>query len=365
MPKRVGAMVAAIGIAVTGYGIGLCEYRTPTTEFLEGEVSFSYQHADDPTTPGADLSLGWLKFDARRQYDSTTEGFTLGGSGRLDFRNLGLAKWSVSANGALRQYMEGPVPAFTFAGFEAGLDTTRPQPRLEAQAGVGYGRFDDVTPLVKAKQIDGQLTGWGVLSVPLSDKTLLAVAEAIGQQGDGGALAERVAAVVTLIEGEARRNLDPTAVLMIEHVLASTGRERYCGWRGQAGIAYELLDPKGGPRDLLLALSLDAALAPEQGSQLLFAAKISGPYWITEQYTLTLDVTFDHHLDTITSFTTRYALRLDKPRGQAPAGSQSAVFQLRFSLGWVGVLLRMEFKKVAEDPAWTQDIMLTATANLW
>jgi len=366
MMNRVGvAIAAAVGIAVTGYGIGLCDYRTPTTEFLQGKVSFFYQHSDDPATPSIDTSSGWLAFDAKSQYDTASEGFTFGGSGQLRFHNLGLVQASVGAAGTLRQYVGKPLSYFTFGGFEAALDTANPQPRLEAQAGLGYGRFYDVTPLAKALRIEARLLALGAIPVSLPDAVVLAMAEAIDQREEAVAPADRVAAVVRLIEEELKRNLDAASVLMVEEVIASTGQERFCGWTVQSGMAYEILDPKGGPRDFLFSLSLDAALAPEPDSQLLFKAKISGPYWITEQHTLTVDVTFDHHLDGITSFTTRYTLRQDKPRGQAPAGVQSAVFQLGFDLGWVGVSLQMEFSKVAEAQAWTQNIVITATADVW
>lgn len=365
MMKRLGGIAAAIGVAVTGFGVGLCEYRTPTTEFLQGKVSFFYQHTDDPTTPSVDLSSGWLSFDARRQYDSMTEGFTLAGSGQVGFAELSLTQAEVGASGAVRQYLESPLPLFTFGGFAATLDTAFPQPRVEAQAGLGYGRFYDVTPLAKALQIEGQLLTRGILPVPLTDENLLAVAKSIGQRVEGEVVAERVAAVVSLIEAEAGRELDPTTVLLIEEALAATGRERYCGWTVQAGFAHELLDPHGATRDFLLSLALDAALAPEPNSQLLFRARVSGPYWITEQYTLALDVTFDVQLDSAISFSTRYSLFQDKPLGQLPAGRQSASFQLEISQRWVGMTLQMEFAKLAEAPAWKQSIVITATAHLW
>jgi len=366
MMKRAGvAIAAAASIAVTGYGIGLCDYRTPTTEFLRGEVSFFYQHSDDPATPGIDTSTGWLAFDAQSLYDTASVGFTFEGSGQLRFHNLSLVRASVGAAGTLRQYVATPLAFFTFGGFEAALDTAHPQPRLEAQAGLGYGRFYDVTPLAKALRIEARLLARGAIPVSLPNAVVLAMAEAIDQPEEIVAPADRVAAVVRLIEEELRRTLDAASVLMVEEVIASVGQERFCGWTVQAGMAYEFLDPKGGPRDFLFSLSLDAALAPEPASQLLFKAKISGPPWITEQHTLTADVTFDHQLDGITRFTTRYTIRHDKPRGQVPAGVQSAVFQLGFDLGWVGVSLEMEFSKVAEAPAWTQHIVITATADVW
>lgn len=364
MVKWLTAVMASAALVATGYGIGLCEYRTPTTDFLQGKVSFFYQHSDDPATPGVDLSTGWLKFDTRRQHDSPTSGFTLTGNGETSFHNLRLARASVVASGTLRQYVANPLPYYTFGAFETSLDTANPLPRVEAQAGLGYGRFNDVTPLAKALQIEARLLALGLIPAALPDSVVLALAQALDPTEATVPPAERVAEVIRLIEENQKRSLDPAAVLVAEEISASTGKERFCGWTIQAGLAYELLSPRAGPRDLLFSFALDAAVAPEPDSQLLLRARITGPYWITEQHTLALNVTFDHQMDH-TSFTARYSLRQDKPRGQRPAGTQSAVFQLNFELGWVGVSLQMEFVKVAEAPAWTQNIVLSVTADLW
>jgi hypothetical protein len=363
--RHVAVALAAAGLAVAGYGMDLCDYRTPTTNFLQGTLSFFYQHLDDPATPGPDTSMGWLTLDAQRQYITVREGLALGGSGELRFHNLSLARASVSTAGTLRQYVGAALPYFTFGGFEASLNTANPFPRLEAQAGLGYGRFYDVTPLAKALRIEERLLTRGIVPVALPNAVVLAMAEAIGQPDEAVPVGDRVTTVVRLVEEKLRGNLDAAAVLMIEEIITGKGQERFCGWTVQAGLAYELLDPRGGPRDFLFSLELDAALAPEPNSQLLLKAKIAGPYWIADQHTLTLDMTFDHRLNDITDFRARYTLRQDKPRGQAPAGIQSAVFHLRFNLGWIGVALQMEFSKLAEAPAWTQNVVITATANLW
>lgn len=365
MRTRIGAIAAATVIAVTGFSVGLCEYTSPTTALLTGKVSFFYQHEEDPATPGVDLSGGWLSFDTRRQYDSAAQGFTVEGGGQLRFQNLGLVQASLGVSGAVRQYLATPLPLFTFGGGEATLDTAFLQPRVEARAGLGYGRFYNVTPLAKADEIRERLLEATDLPRGLTDEETKGVANEIGRWVEGEPLAERAAAVVAFIEARLGRKLGPAVVLMIEQILAAPRRERYCGWTVQAGLAHELADPKGGPRDFLFSVALDAAVAPERNSQLLFRARIAGPYWITEQHTLTLDATFERQIDDEVSFAARYSLFQDKPLGQLPAGRQSASFQLELALGWVGITVQMEFSKLAEAPAWKQSITIAATARLW
>ncbi len=365
--RWVGVALAALSVA-SGVGeVDLCSYRTPTTEFLQGKVSFFYQHVDEPTTAGLTVSSGWLSFDARRQHDSATAGFTLTGGGRLRFRNVALVQTEVGASGAVRQYLATDRPFYAFGGLDAAFDTTYPQPRVEAQAGLGTGRFYNVTPLAKALQIDETLFRRRAIPIPLSDGVLREVAGAVGE---GGSVEERVASVVPLIEqflGEQglAPKLDPSAVLAVEEVISQAIQERYCGWTAQAGIAYEIFDPRGGPRDLLFSLALDAAVPAGADTQLLLRSKIAGPYGLTDQYTLTLEATLETRVNDMINFSTRYTLFHDKPRGQLPAGTQSAVFQFEISWGWVGLTVQLEFSKVAEAPAWKQSLVVTSTAYLW
>lgn len=365
MNKWQGAVALVLALTASGYGIGLCEYRSPTAEFLQGKVSFFYQHLDDPATAGIDLSAGSLTFDARRQRDGEASGFTLAGKGETRLYNLGLSQVRMEGVGALRQYLAPEFPLFTFGAVEATWDTANPQPGLEAQAGVGYGRFYNVTPLAKAIGVEALLLGRGVLAAPMERGALLALSRIIGQPGEVASLAERVEQAVKLVEGERLRKLDPSVVLLIEEALARPGRERFCGWTAQAGIVYRLVDPKDAPRDLSFSLALDAALPPEPTSQLLLRSRIAGPSSFPERYTLSLEVTFDVQVNNDITFSTRYALFQDKPAGQAPAGTQSASFQLEINLGWIGVTLQMEFSKLAEAPAWKQSIVVAATTHLW
>jgi len=358
-------LAIAWAIVVVGYGVGLCEYRTPTTEFLQGKVSFFYQHADDPSTAGVDLSTGSLSFDVRRQRDGETAGFTLAAKGEMRLYNLGLSQTRIDGLAALRQYLTHALPLFTYGAMEAAWDTANLQPGLEAQAGLGYGRFYNVTPLAKALRLETFLLAQGFLASPLPDEELLALAKAIGQPAEAGSLAERVESVVALIEGERPRRLESAMVLAIEELLSHSSRERYCGWTAQAGLAYRLMDPKDAPRELFLSLSLDAAIAPEPNSQLLFRTRVAGPTTLLDRYTLALEILFDVQIDNSISFSTRYALFQDKPAGQLPAGTQSASFQLEISQGWIGVTLQMEFSKVAEAPAWKQSIVIAASTHLW
>ncbi|MCX7750913.1 MAG: hypothetical protein N2320_05185 [Candidatus Bipolaricaulota bacterium] len=364
----VGALVVAVG--AVGLGVNLCLYRGPATDVLQGKLSFFYQHADDPGTPGIELSEGTLAFDLRRQLDSSLRGFTLGAKGEARLYNVGFVRGRIEGTGTLRQYLQAPIPLYTYGGLDAALDTAYLQPWVEAQAGLGYGRFYNVSPLARVAELEDVLLHQAVITASLPLELQLELAEIVGRREEVQPLAGRVAAVVARLEAylaaQGRPSgLDPATVLLVEQLLREPRPERYCGWTVQGGFAYRLLDPQGRPGDLLFSLALDAAVAPSEDSQLLLRAKVTGPYGFSEQYTLNLDVSFDVRVERRVTFSAQYTLFLDKPRGQSPAGTQKAQFQLEIAGGWIGLSLKMEFSKAAEAPTWRQAIVISTTAYLW
>ncbi|MCR4392091.1 MAG: hypothetical protein NUV94_04780 [Candidatus Acetothermia bacterium] len=364
--KRWGALFAvAFGVAVAAYPMSLCEYRAPATDLVNGRLSFYYRHFDDPATVGSDISSGQFALSFDRLSDAPGQGFALSGTGEFSLYNLKLARAFVQASGTQRQYLAQNAPYFTFGGFDFSLDTAQAQPGIEVRAGLGYGRFTDVTPLAKALRIERKLLERGAITVALSQATLMAVAQEIGRRAEYEQLADLLAVVENLIEAEAGLTLNARAVLLMEEIIAEVGQERFCGWTAQFGMGYELLDPRGGPRDFLVSFAVDGAIAPEPGSQLLLRAFLSGPYRILEQHSFTLSASYDYQLNETVTFTARYSLRQVKPAGQLPAGNQSAAFQLSFELGGASVSLQVAFSKTAEAPGWTQDFLVSATLDLW
>jgi hypothetical protein len=235
---------------------------------------------------------------------------------------------------------------------------------VEVRGGLGYGHFTDVTPLAKAYRIEAKLLEQGAIAAALSNEALLAVAREIGRRAEFPELADLVAAVEEIIEAETHATLDARALLTIEEIIEEEGWSRYCGYALQLGVGYQLLDPEGQERDFLVTMSAEGALAPEPGSQLLVRASFSGPIPITEQYTLTLTASYDYRLNETTTFVAQYSLRQVKPAGQVPAGDQSALFRLNFDFGGADFSLQVAFSKVAEDPTWTQDLIMSVGMDI-
>ncbi|MCD6128783.1 hypothetical protein J7J35_03640 [Candidatus Bipolaricaulota bacterium] len=361
-------LVVAVAFCATFFGLGfaqnLCGYKTPETFVQDLDVSFYYRHYDDPATAELDISSGRLLVDYNLLKDSPSLGYAFGGAGELSLVGLGFGGIAGQASGTVRRYFAEGLPYFAFGGLESSWASGFPQPGVEVRAGLGYGHFTDVTPMAKAYRIEAKLLSLGAITASLSDATILSIAEEIGRMAEFADLTDLISEIEAKIEEETGATLDAKALLAIEDIIKETGKERYCGYAVQIGLGYELLDPQGGARDFLLTLSADGALAPEPGSQFLVRASLSGPYQIMEQHTLTLSASYDYQLTDTTSFTAEYSLRQVKPKGQVPAGDQSASFQLAFNLGKTDLSLQVTFSKVAEAPGWTQDFLISVGMDL-
>lgn len=344
--------------------LSLCDYRPPETALLDVGLSLAYHYYDDPGTAGIDLNSGNISLSYSQIYSSPEQGFSLNGSGSFDLMGFALAEANAEAAGTYRYYLVADEPFFGFGGFEAIWSTRYVQPGIEARAGLGYGRFYDVTPLAKALLIEEDLLRSGAIPASLSDGTLMAIAQEIGRIAEYEGIADLVAEVERLIEAEAGVELDARALLRVEERIKETGRERFCGGAIQAGLGYEVMDPLGEARDFVLSGSADWAVAPEPRSQLLIRVNTSAPLPWTGAYTLSLTATYDYQLNETTSFTAKYSLQQVNPPGGSPAGRQSALFNLGLNLhGWK-VSLQLSFGKTAEAPGWTQEFIVSAGIDL-
>lgn len=363
--RKVFLIFPILAIAgLTVFSMSLCDYQAPQTFLQDLGLSFYYRYYEDPNTPGPDVSSGRLFADYNLLYDSPSFGYAVSGTGELNLAGLAVAGVSGQAAANVRRYLLEGAPYFAFGGLESSWASGFSQPGVEVRAGLGYGHFTDVTPMAKALRIEKKLLEMGTIPASLSSGDLIKVAQIIGSAAQYEEISSLVAAVAEVIKGATQTDLDAKALFVIEEIVKDTGTKRYCGYAVQAGIGYELLDPRGGTRDFVLTLSADGALAPEPGSQLLLRASVSGPYNLMEQYTLILNASYDYQLNDTTTFRAEYAMRQVKPAGQLPAGDQSAAFQLSLDLGLANVSLQVTFSKVAEAPAWTQDFLVSVGMDL-
>jgi len=353
-----------MGLLAVAAPLSLCDYYTPETSLSDMNLSFNYRYFDDPATEGIDVSSGRVSVGYNRLYDSADMGFTLAGTGEVSLTGFSVTGGLGQGSGTLRYYLTEDMPFFGFGGVEGAFAKGQPQPGVALRAGVGYGRFNDVTPLAKAFRIQTDLLTLGAITDRLPDDVLMAIAKEIGRQIEYAEMKDLVAAIETLIEDASGATLNARALLSIEDEILATGDEKYCGWSVQGGVGYEIIDPFGGEKDLLITLSADAAFAPEPGSQLLFHASFFGPFNITEENTLAVTASYDYALSEDTTFIANYSLQRVQPLGQTAADSHSASLAIAFNLGGANVSLQIALTKGVGAVDWSKEITISATMDL-
>lgn len=319
-----GALFAVAG----GANLSLCDYVSPETSLSHMSLSFAYRYYEGAFGTDTDVNAGKLRLDYGNLWDTRDFGYTLEAFGELSLQNLRIASGLGDALGTLRFYLEGERPVFAFGGAHLYMETGDASPGLQVNVGLGYGRFSDVTPLAKAMRIQKMLISRGTLKSALPESVLMAMAKEIGRRAEYATVADLVDALVKEVQNAAGVLLDPRAVLAVEDQVLVAGARRYCGWAAQIGIGYTVADPLDGPRDFLVTGEFDMALAPEEASQILFRARLSGPIDIFNTHRLGLTVSYENVLGPVSVFNARLSATRVQVAGAGARTSLSA------SLGW-------------------------------
>ncbi|MDD5220443.1 MAG: hypothetical protein PHV11_07745 [Candidatus Bipolaricaulis sp.] len=366
--KRIGGLVASValllGVATAAAAIGLCDYVSPETNLTDITFSFSYRYFNDAATPQVDASGGRAAIDFKQLYDSPDMGYTIAANGAILLEDLTPSSGLGSAAGTFRYYLMDDAPLFGFGGLAATIASGQPKPGVNLTAGVGYGRFSDTTPMAKAFTIQDELAAAGTLSGELSEETLLAMADVIGQLAEYETVQDCAAAVVETIQAATGVTVEPREVLTVEEILVATGDERNCGWSVQGGIGYELIDPYGGTRNFLVTASADAAFSPDRASQLLFHTSVTGPFNLLEENTFLVNASYDRELTEDDSLKAAYTLQRVQPLGLDASMTQSATLLVTFGVGTTDLGLQLALTNKSGTPGWSVDLSVSVAVDL-
>ncbi|UCF10585.1 MAG: hypothetical protein JSW65_02625 [Candidatus Bipolaricaulota bacterium] len=367
MKRGVGIAVICLGFAAwaaSGADLALCDYHAPQTDLLDSNLSFSYRYYDDPETDGIDVNSGWVKLNYHRFADAPEVGYSLSGLVQLMLADFVPTGGTGSASATMRYYLSEVQPLFAFGGLESSAATGQRNPGLEVRAGVGYGRFSDVTPLAKAFRFQSELIDVGALERELSADALLAIAAEVGKRIEYDKLEDLVGVIESLIENDSGVILNARSLLLIEGILLEQGDERHCGWAVQAGLGYEVVDAFGEPRNVLLTASADAAIAGDLGSQWVLRCSASGPLDILRQHTLTATASGEMTLSEDASFLSDFSYQRVKPSSGDAANSFSAALALSFDIGGADVAVQLSLTRDAGASGWAKDLTISASMDL-
>jgi len=372
--------------------IRLCDYQTPEMDLHDMRFSFNYRYFDDGINTESGISSGRLGVDYNRSLNTGTFGLTFGGKIEIALQDFVPISGLGQGAGTLRSYMFEEMPLlFTFGGAETSFDIGQEKSNLEIRAGVGYGRFSDVTPLAKALKIQNELLLKGKIKEQLSDESLLLIADQISQRAEFTSMDELMSAIQTLIENASGTVVDPAivivgmefntlqtlisdianlvaevsgdpldaeALMIIQEQILVQNDSRSCGWALQGGVGYDLVTRKA-----LLTASLDAALAPDPASQIVLRTSFSSPFLSLDMSVLNISTSYDYLIKNDISLFANYTLQA-KPEEELIAVTHSVSLELALHLEVGSLALQIALTKAPDVPTWSTDVMLSLVVDL-
>ena len=304
------ALILVAVPAVAQQTLTICDYESPESRIAVLGLQGSFSWYDGPYEDDRNrIYAASLTADYSGLYSS--ESFAQQFDARADVRGKS-SGWTADLAGT------GSVLAFLdeslFAVGAFGIDASN-EVRLEADltAGIGTGRFRDVTPLAQAIRIQNVLLDRGELLAPVSNEALLDLAQILGEVGPTDDerivfLAERLKAT-ELTRGE---EIDVRGLLEIDRILSEAEVSRLCGSDVQVRLgASTVLLPelKVSTTGVLLARY---ALVPDPISQIQAHAEARIRLAHLDQMNLDGDLSYARRLPDGWTARVSYRLEIDR-----------------------------------------------------
>jgi hypothetical protein len=354
------ALGGPIGQAAGQTLLSICDYTPPESRIMTLNLQGSFQWYDGPyaddrartvsMTAGADYGNLFSSTASGHRFDVHAE---LRGSA---------TEWAFAlrGDGDLKAFWSGDL--FALGAF--GVDASSGGLEVDLTAGVGTGRFRDVTPMAKAIRIQNALLDLGVLLAPLENEPLLALAQILGDIGPTDdertvALAEHLISTGLVRDDD----LNVRGLLAIEEIVASSEGGRLCGGdvQGRVGLS-AIVMPEASVATTGILL-YNYALVPDPVSQLTSNASCKARLAHLDELSAEFNLAYSRRLPE--GWTTRAAYRLTYDHGwtqpdriqTSHALSASLITQL---LGSVGLSLTGELRYESGD----EEITTSLTVHL-
>ena len=214
--------------------LSVCQYEPPESRVSTLGLQGSFSWYDGPFADDRNRAISaGLTIDYTGLYSAASLGRQLDGRVEVRGSNDGWM-FDLSGAGSLQAYFDGDRFGVGAFGVDAAGGSLL---EVDLTAGIGKGRFRDVTPLALAIRIQNELLDIGELLAPLPNDTLLDLAQILGEIGPTDderivRLAERLKET-GLIHGD---DLDVRGLLAIEKVLAAGDAVRLCGSDAQVRL---------------------------------------------------------------------------------------------------------------------------------
>ncbi len=366
--KKIAVFVLLVFLSGMGLiAIPLCDYYYPglKTDISSLEMDFSLgYHNDAESTNG--VGSGELNVDYTRFFDSRNFGFDL--SARSDI-NLNPSSFSMATGGNIKYFLSSNRPFFGFAGIDGRISSSYQRIGLEIKAGLGYGRFVDVTALAKAMRITADLLEREIISENLTEAEITSIAYEISNLPltYHNSTTELVGVIQEIIERTSlikNWGMEKEDVQRITSIIEDETSVRYCGGDIKLGLGYEISDPLGESNDFLIAASLNYAFTATPWIQFLAQASISGPYDILQNRRIELALDYDRLLFEKFKISSSYSFAQEASKG---VSLNAHCVSLRFIWALTEktrLTLGMRFSYEQPDNQWSTDIGLFVGVDL-
>jgi hypothetical protein len=359
------ALACPIGQAIGQPVLSVCDYTPPESRLMSLNLQGSFQwydgpYADDRTrtvllTAGADYGVLFSSSSSGHRLDANAE---LRGSA---------AEWSFALRG------DGDLKAFwtddLFGLGAFGVDGSNEGLEVDVTAGVGTGRFRDVTPMAKAIRVQNGLLDLGVLLAPLERESLLALAQRLGDAASTDeektvALAEHLISTGLVKDDD----LGVRGLLAIEEIVTSSEGGRLCGGDAQARIGVAaMVMPEVSLATTGIVL-YNVAFVPDPVSQLTSSASCKVRLAHLDELSAKLDLSYSRRLPE--GWTARADYRFTLDRGWSQPGETQVGHDLSANLttqllGSIGVSLAAELRYETGDEEITSSLTVHLAYDLF
>jgi len=308
----VTVVAAAVSLSVAGQrgALSVCDYAPPESRVTNLGVQGSFSLYDGPYADdrarvlAASLAADYSGLDSSASFARQLDL-------KADLRGS-TATWSadLEGTGSVRTFWDGDFFGVGTVSADASLASGV---EVDLTAGVGKGRFRDVTPLAQAIRIQNALLDLGELLAPVANETLLELAQILGEVGPTDderivRIADRLE-ITDLTSGE---ELGVRALLEIERVLAEGGAARLCGsdLQGSLGVS-ALLFPQARLSATVSFLGR-YALVPDPVSQVEARGELKARLAALEQMSASAEVSYARRLPEGWTARAAYSLDLDR-----------------------------------------------------
>ena len=364
----IAALIVIIISSGTAVGMPLCDYHAPVSDLATLGMTFSYHYYNDPYgIKDRDINAGEFQIHYSHLYDSPDFGYSISATNDMAISVLSLSSYNATGQGSLKRYFSPTAAYFGFAGVTGKTASAYKNIGISVNLGLGYGRFTNVTPLAKATKIDDYLVEHHSLVGHLADVDLLALANEIDNRATYHSTADLIAALAEIINGSGlvkQGGLNALDLSEITQIVEDNTHPRYCGGEAKIGVTYEIINPQGGPNELLATAGLNYAFTATPSAQFLIQGSLSGSADIVHNHQLELSLSYDYLMSSILSLSGEYTFSQTVHNGELQNSHRITLNLTITPIKTASVTLEMRFGHEPYYLEWSQEVRLNIGIEL-